>query len=55
MGTQNPPSQPNFRFPFKTEILTLEIVTLLLLIEIPTLSQFFSIQVCLRDIFYIGK
>ena len=41
-----------FLLGFKTEILTLEIVTCkLLLLKRPTISQLFSIQVCLRDFF----
>ena len=43
--TQKSLSRPNFGPPFKTEILTLEIVTCkLLLLERPTLSQFFQFR-----------
>ena len=54
MGTQKSLSRPNFRLPFKTEILTLEIVTCkLLLLERPTLSQFFQSKFVYRLFFYM--
>ena len=54
-GTLNSLSRPNSRLPFKTEMITLEIVTecKLRLLERPTVFHFFSTQVCLRDSFYM--
>ena len=50
MGTLKSISRPNFRLPFKTEIITLAIVTecKLCLLDRATISQ-----VCLRGSFYM--
>ena len=51
-GTQKFLGRPNFLLPFKTEILTLEIVSC----KLPLLKRpaIFSIQIfCLRDVFYV--